>query len=79
MFTPLARNFILIYSIYSMPEVLRFNASVAAAPPSPASALPTLGAQASPAFRMHPLTLPTFLHEIVVENDRPSKRVKRAR
>ena len=65
--------------LYSMPGVLRFNSSVAAAPPSPASALPTLGAQASPAFRMHPLTLPTFLHEIVVENDRPSKRAKRAR
>ena len=65
--------------LHSLPAVLRFNSSLAAAPPSPASALPTVGAQASPAYRMHPLTQPTFLHEIMVENDRPSKRARRAR
>lgn len=44
--------------------------------------LPSVAPQDSPSYRLHPLTQPMWLHEIVVEGDRPSARrspAKRAR
>ena len=63
----------------SLPAMRRLHAASSTPPSSPARALPQLAAQPSPGFRLHPLTQPQFLHEIVVEGDRPSKRRPPAR